>query len=183
MSNYVFKFNGGSRESNADGMTAILKFHLYVCDPDSSEETHLYQAVRNGLVNEDPTDPVANMYQCVHPVVKIFSSSRGFGCPQEYISYFFLLNPTASKMVTIYPLQFNKFNTLRNFAFKARGRFLREKEIRTLFGVNSNTYKYFKRQTNLSSRRLKELVKVGNAADSRDSLAEVQSSRVRMIRL
>lgn len=177
---YDFQFIGGSKEvSGRDGTQAIIKFHLYVTDK-TGAETHFYQAQKNGTVEKSATTSADGswVYRSIYPVVKIFTSTRGFGIPQEYFSYFFLLNPKAQKMVNVKPLGYEKVG---NWYFQAAGRFLTGDEIKRLYGRNSNTYKFYSRQTHLSKLRIQQHVTVSDR-DISDPTAAVPVE-VRRIKL
>lgn len=179
MSKCNFQFKGGSKELVYNSQQAIVKFHLYVSDPKGKEE-HLYQSMKTGVVEQ--TDCNRDLYSCLYPIVKVFSSTRGFGVPQEYFSYFFLLSNGGTKIVTIRPLSFERFPEVRNFQFQAIGRFLGSEEIRKLYGTNSPTWKYYQRQSFLSAERLKKLVTINDVSEVQ--VGEVLTpARVRMIRI
>lgn len=174
---YNFNFKGGSKELTYNEQQAIVKFHLYVCDPKGKEE-HLFQSMKTGVVEQIEHEA----YTSLHPIVKVFSSTRGFGVPQEYFSYFFLFSASGTKMVTIRPLSFERFPAVSNFRFQSIGRFLSADEIKKLYGSNSPTWKYYQRQSFLSAERLKKLVTIQDASEVQ--LGEIPTvSRVRMIRL
>lgn len=167
---YTFNFKGGSYVRD----NKQIKFHLYVTTAGGSEK-HIFQAEKEGLV--DRLGKRDNLYSCVFPVVKIFTSTKGFGIPSEYFSYFFNLSNTLDKKITILPL--GRKYLMDRWMFSARGRFLDADEIRRLYGKNSNTFKYFTRQSMISKRRLMEMISV----ETVDSLGEItQTPEVRKLR-
>ena len=173
MFKYPFQFKGGSFKVEQKQ----YKFHLYTTD-NNGKEDHLYQAEKVGIVERSQND--FYHYTCAYPVVKVFTSTKGFGVRSEYFSYFFLINPEANKQVTILPLGFEDPGlSIKNCVFVSRGRFLTDAEIARLYGKNSNTYKYFKRQSMISKQRLLSMVKIEEV----DGMGEVtQTPQVRKLR-
>lgn len=182
---YPFEFVGGSETVSFNSANAVVKFHAYICDPVKQEEHHLYQAMKTGIVEKSKRLVGGNcwvdVYQSVHPVVKIFTSARGFGLPQEYFSYFFLLDGENEKLVRIKPLQFNKFPVLKKYSFLASGRFLTEPEIVKLYGPKSKTVLFFKRQSYISASRIKQMVTLESVDSDRKPVATREE--VRMLRI
>ena len=174
MHNYEFKFSGGAKKLDQ----ANYKFHAFVADTNSVEH-HMYGALKNGLVEQ--TDPVHHVYASATPVVKVFTATAGFGIPKEFFSYFLMLNRQASKLITIRPLGFKNL-TIYNWVFSGRGRFMSKEEVRRFFGADSDTWKFFQRQSFLSRTRLQELVTISEA---QELTAEVKTEHeeVRMLRL
>lgn len=182
---YPFKFKGGSTLENQKQ----IKFHAYITD-DKGNEKHLYEAERMGIVerrliysgehdiasNQISVSP--SQYDSAHPVIKIFTSTKGFGIASEYFSYFFLISRSSTKLVKVRPLGYKYLpNT---YYFEAQGRFLTSEEIGRLYGTNSNTFKYFKRQAMISKRRLLDMVTIQTV----DSLGEsTQTPVVRKLRV
>lgn len=188
MEGYRFAFKGGIVKHDK----ATFKFLLYFKAPeDNSDPTEelLFQAVRKGYVLKDRYQPEHIQYGVNYenyvsylPIVKIFTSTGGFGVPKEYFSYFFLITPSSSKRVTIRPLGYDRTvdlqlaEKLKLMAFTATGRFLTREEIRSLYGDNSTTYRYYQRQAFLSKERLRTMVTV------QDVDPEVCVPTVRVIR-
>jgi len=179
-----FQFKGGSVALTHNGVDATVKFHAYVCYPVRQQEFHLHQAIKTGIVDVnlhfyDRSHANRKAYGTLYPVVKIFTSSRGFGLPQEYFSYFFLLDSKSKKRVTIKPLQFDKFSALKDLFFSGTGRFLTEQEIIRLYGSKSQTVLFFKRQTYIPASRLRQMVSVELVDDQSQPVAR----EVRMLRI
>jgi len=172
MFKYPFQFKGGSNKVDQKQ----YKFHLYVTDNEGNE-SHLYQAEKTGIVSRED---IYN-YTSAYPVVKVFTSTKGFGVRSEYFSYFFLINPESKKQVTILPLGFTDAGiSSKLLKFVGRGRFLTKKEIARLYGNYSNTFKYYERQSMISKSRLLQMVKVEDI----DGIGEVvQTPQVRKLRV
>lgn len=173
MFDYEVKFKGGSSKYN----NGDYKFHLYVTN-DKGEEFHLYEALRRGLAEKARSG--WDTYKLAYPVVKLFTSTAGFGIPKEYFSYFILVCPEGSSKLSIKPLGFKKIPHL-NYSFEVVGRFLVAEEIQRLYGTNSNTFKFFKRQSFVSKRRILEMVKVRNLNDMNEEV--ICRPRVRKLRV
>lgn len=171
-----FQFKGGSVAVDQKQ----IKFHAYVTD-EKGNEKHLYEAARMGLVDRElATHPPFHtpIYRSSLTVLKVFTSTKGFGIPSEYFSYFFFLSNTSTKVVTIKPLGAKYLD--KDFRFNARGRFLSSNEIGRIYGQKSPTYKYFLRQSMISKRRLLEMVTVEEV----DSSGEItQTPQVRKLRV
>lgn len=183
MYKYKFRFKGGGKR--VDNMN--FKFHCFIADSDAVEH-HLFSAKEKGLIVQPPRAEHesygdSHMYDSAMPIVKVFSSTGGFGIAKEYFSFFFLLNPASKKMVKIKPLGFNKTYVIDDWYFMAAGRFLKKEEIRKFFGHTSDTWKFYQRQSFLSKRRLLEMVEVGenNNVYDGDIINEVE--KVRTIRM
>lgn len=176
---YPFKFKGGSTLENQKQ----IKFHAYITD-DKGNEKHLYEAERMGIVERkiiysSENDEISpNQYDSAHSVIKIFTSTKGFGIASEYFSYFFLISRSSTKLVKVRPLGYKYLP--KTYYFEAQGRFLTTEEIGRLYGMKSNTFKYFKRQAMISKRRLLEMVTMQTV----DSLGEfTQTPEVRKLRV
>lgn len=151
MHNYSFKFKGGSTRIEK----ANFKFFVFVVDTQAKEH-HLHGARRTGLVN-----PAGHgIYDSSVPVVKVFTSTSGFGIAKEYFSYFIMLSPSTSKTINILPLG---FKTVTEWSFSGQGRFMGKEEIKRFFGHDSDTYRFYCRQALLSKRRLMEMVTITDA--------------------
>lgn len=183
MYKYKFRFKGGGKR--VDNMN--FKFHCFVADSDSVEH-HLFEAKNKGLVVQAPVQQSLqsnepHLYDSAMPILKIFTSTSGFGIPKEYYSFFFLLNPSSSKMVKIRPLGFDKTTFISDWYFLAAGKFLTKDQIRKFFGRDSDTWRFYQRQSFLSKRRLLELVEVGENKNVYTGEVEQKDDNVRMVRL
>lgn len=180
MYKYKFRFKGGGKR--VDNMN--FKFHCFVADSDAVEH-HLFSAKEKGLIVTHSEHYVGeeHVYESAMPIVKVFSSTGGFGIPKEYFSFFFLLNPASKKMVKIKPLGFNKTYAIEDWYFMAAGRFLKKEEIRKFFGHTSDTWKFYQRQSFLSKRRLLEMVEVGENNNVYDGDLVNDVEKVRTIRM
>jgi len=174
MFKYEVIFKGGSLRQNQ----CNFKFHLYLTNPEKGEEKHLYEAVRGGEADKLAGSP--NMYRLAYPVVKVFTSTSGFGMPKEYFSFFVLINPESSASIRILPLGYDRI-TSHNFIFQTTGRFLTDQEIRRLYGANSNTCKFYNRQSFLSKKRLQSMVTVARVNGNHEEI--LTKPRVRKLRL
>ncbi len=194
---YKYKFayqGGGTRRDNMN-----FKFHCFIADTDATEH-HLFEAKKRGLVVSEGDEDVSNpkrrtsklaegvisiktdVYLSAMPIVKVFSSTSGFGIPKEYFSYFFLMNPNGDKVVRIKPLGFEQ-GCIPSWYFQAAGRFMTKDEIRTFFGADSDTWKFYNRQAFLSKRRINQLVDVFLNTGSGDLVEETKPQAVRMVRM
>ena len=180
MYKYKFRFRGGGKR--VDNMN--FKFHCFVADSDGVEH-HLFAAKDKGLIVTTDEHYVGSegMYESAMPVLKIFTSTSGFGIPKEYFSFFFLLQPSGKKMVKIKPLGFDKSFHVADWYFLGAGRFLKREEIRKFFGHTSDTWKFYQRQSFLSKRRLLEIVEVGDNKDSYTGEIEDKAEQIRTIRI
>lgn len=182
MYKYKFRFKGGGKR--VDNMN--FKFHCFVADSDAVEH-HLFAAKEKGLVVQKPAmEGLVGedfMYDSAMPVVKIFTSTSGFGIPKEYFSFFFLLNPESKKMVKIRPLGFDKSIHISEWYFLGAGRFLKKEEIRKFFGHKSDTWKFYQRQSFISKRRLLEIVEVGDNKDVYTGEVHKDKEQIRTIRI
>jgi hypothetical protein len=172
MFDYEVNFKGGSSKYN----NGEYKFHLYVTDS-KGEEFHLYEALRRGLAEK--RRGVLDRYSLAYPVVKLFTSTSGFGIPKEYFSYFVLVCPEVSSRLDIKPLGFKKIPHL-NFSFSTTGRFLVEEEIKRLYGKHSNTYKFYSRQSFISRRRLLEMVTVTDRTKPEEVMCRPKVRKLRV---
>jgi len=194
---YKYKFayrGGGIRKDNMN-----FKFHCFIADSDSLEH-HLFEAKKRGLVVNEADElmsqpgrvaratmlaaPVSKeTYMSAMPIVKVFSSTSGFGIPKEYFSYFFLMDPNGSWVVGIKPLGFEQ-GCVDDWYFKAAGRFLKKPEIKAYFGGDSDTWRFYNRQAFLSKRRINQLVTVSPNTGSGDlEMEETKPQEVRMVRM
>jgi len=184
MYKYKFRFKGGGKR--VDNMN--FKFHCFIADSEAIEH-HLFEAKNKGLVVNDQGSTSstefadADMYESAMPVVKIFSSTSGFGIPKEYFSFFFLISPGSKKMVKIKPLGYDKSLDTKDWWFMAPGRFMRKEEIRKFFGASTDTWKFYQRQSFISKRRLLEMVEVGDNHNVYDKEVVEDVEEVRMVRL
>ena len=187
MYKYKFRFRGvGKRVENMN-----FKFHCFIADTEAVEH-HLFEAKNKGLVVADAERQPSStkfddkVYVSAMPIVKVFSSTNGFGIPKEYFSFFFLLNQGSKKMVKIKPLGFdNKAakDSIADWYFLAPGRFLTKDEIRGFFGSTGDTWKFYQRQSFLSKRRLLDMIEVGENKHTYNGEVETNEDRVRMVRL
>lgn len=173
MYKYQFKFNGGAKKVEQ----ANYKFHAFIVDT-SSNEHHLYGALKNGLVERE--DVINNIYGSVTPVVKVFSATAGFGVEKAFFSYFIMLSPASSKLIHIKPLGFKKVRQYE-WGFSGQGRFMQKEEIKRFFGASSDTWRFYQRQSFLSRHRLQELVTI-TKAQALDEPIERVHEQVRMVR-
>ena len=173
MYKYKFKFKGGGKQVNNKN----FKFHCFIADSDAVE-FHLFSAKQKGLVVESEDE--FETYESAMPIVKVFTSTSGFGVPKEYFSFFFLINPSSTSLVTILPLGFDKADEIGLWRFTAPGRFLKKDEIRDFFGRSSESWKFYQRQSFLSKRRLLEMVKV-TKNDGNLKIVEEEKKEIRMI--
>jgi hypothetical protein len=172
---YEFKFKGGSKKIE----DANYKFHVFLVDVDSNEH-HLYGASKNGLVEK--TDLQNSIYASATPILKVFSATSGFGVPKEFFSYFIMLSAEGSKQINIKPLGFKKIEKYEyGWIFSGVGRFMKKDEVRRFFGANSDTWRFYQRQTLLSRFRLSELVTVTEASPQL-KVVDVEEDPVRLLR-
>ena len=170
---YSFRFIGGSKKLD----NANYKFHVFIVDT-NGEEHHIYGATKNGLVNK--VDTLNSIYESATPVVKVFSATSGFGVPKEFFSYFIMLSPHSSKQINILPLGFNKLTPYR-WVFSGVGRFMKKDEVKKFFGADSDTWKFYLRQSLLSRFRLSELVHITEATPKLE-VEDVVEDPVRLLR-
>lgn len=97
-------------------------------------------------------------YISLVPNVKVFTAASGFGIRKMWCSFFFHFDRKSPNIITIRPGQDS--DAPGDFLFKARGRFLKDEEIKSLVGAASDTYKFYKRQTYLSKAELRNYVQV-----------------------
>jgi hypothetical protein len=174
---YEFQYTGGAQRIE----NANYKFHVFVVDNEANEH-HLYGALKNGLIEKMTVLP--HGYLSATPVLKVFTATAGFGVPKEFFSYFIRLTPTASKVISIKPLGFKNIESL-NWMFSAKGVFLKKDEVRRFFGADSDTWKYYQRQSFLSRHRLQELVQVVEASSIGEAVnktKEKEKEEIRMLR-
>jgi hypothetical protein len=175
---YEFKFKGGAQKLDK----AQYKFHAFIVDTQAGEH-HLYGALKNGLVTQ--TDVVQRIYSSAVPVIKVFTATAGFGVPKEYFSYFVMLNPQSTKLIHIKPLGFKKLtiNDAFNWGFTGQGRFMSKEEVRRFFGADSDTWKFYNRQSFLSRQRLSELVTIVPAQSLSEPVeVPVEQEETRLLR-
>jgi len=172
MHNYEFGYYGGAKKVEQ----ANYKFHVFIADNQATEH-HLYGALKNGLVEHK--DTIDHMYSCATPVVKVFNATAGFGVPKEFFSYFIMLSQSTSKVINIKPLGFKNLSEY-NWFFSGRGRFMSKEEVRRFFGANSDTWKFYQRQSFLSRTRLQELVSISEGQTV--SAPVKKQEEVRMVR-
>lgn len=173
MHKFRFKFLGGAKKVEQ----ANYKFHAFIVDT-NSQEHHLYGALKNGLVEQ--MDQLNHIYASATPVIKVFSATAGFGIPKEFFSYFIMLTPSGTKQINIKPLGFKNIAGY-GWSFSGVGRFMKKEEVRRFFGANSDTWKFFQRQSFLSRQRLSELVTITDASPL-DQPIEERVEEVRMLR-
>jgi hypothetical protein len=185
MYKYRFRFKGGGKRVDNKN----FKFHCFISDSEAVEH-HLFEAKNKGLIVNDQEVPTGTdyvdpyLYESAMPIVKVFSSTSGFGIPKEYFSYFFLVNPGSKKMIKIKPLGFDKDKVLDDWYFLAPGRFMTKAEIRKFFGATSDTWKFYQRQSFISRRRLLEMVEVGENHHIYDGEVITENEEeIRMVRL
>jgi hypothetical protein len=171
-----FEFQGGAKLVDRKN----YKFHVFVVDTDANEH-HLFGAIKNGLVTatRDLSAGYEEYYSTSSPILKVFSATSGFGIAKEYFSYFIKLDETSTKMISIQPLGYRDIPNF-NWRFRGQGRFLVKEEIRRFFGVKSDTWKFYTRQTFLSRSRLQSLVEVKDVNQAEDQVNQV--GQVRMLR-
>jgi hypothetical protein len=174
MHKYSFQFKGGAQKID----NANYKFHVFVVDLDANEH-HLYGALKNGLVEQTGSGGV-HIYSCAVPVLKVFTATAGFGVPKEFFSYFIMMSPESRKLINIKPLGFKNLNAF-NWSFSAIGRFMNKEEVRRFFGADSDTWKFYQRQSFLSRFRLQELVTISDSASLKQPVTQKQES-VRLLR-
>ena len=174
MYEYQFKYKGGAKKIEQ----ANYKFFIFVVDGDAAEH-HLYGGLKNGLVERK--DILNNIYYSASSIIKVFTSTSGFGVPKEYFSYFVVLSPSSSKLIHIKPLGF-KALTSHDWGFAGRGRFMKKEEIMRFFGTDSNTWKFYSRQSFLSRFRLSELVTISESQGLEAPVEKTENERLRMVR-
>ena len=184
MYKYKFRFKGGgTRVENKN-----FKFHCFIADSEAKEH-HLFEAKNKGLVVSEEGQmtstalPDPNMFESAMPVIKVFSSTSGFGVAKEYFSFFFLISPGSKKMVKIKPLGHDKTSLIDQWYFQAPGRFMKKAEIRKFFGASGDTWKFYQRQSFISKRRLLDMVQVGENHHIYDGEVFEEEEEVRMVRL
>ena len=165
-----FQFEGGSVTKNR----SQYKFHCFVVNSDKTEH-FLYSAIKKGLASKvnilimgdvfhrgtdwwSGYDPNKVVYRSVVPILKLFTATQGFGTAKEYFSYFIALDPNSDKSLTIKPLGYKEMG--EDWFFSAPGRFMSDSEIRAFFGTDSQTYKFYRRQSFISKSRLLDMVKI-----------------------
>lgn len=152
MYDYEFGYRGGAKKLDK----ANYKFHVFVADTNATEH-HMYGALKNGLIGHRDSDH--STYGSATPVVKVFTATAGFGVPKEFFSYFIMLSGTSGKVINLKPLGFKNLKE-HNWFFSGRGRFMSKEEVRRFFGADSDTWKFYQRQSFLSRTRLQELVSI-----------------------
>ena len=174
MYEYQFIYKGGAKRIE----NANYKFLIFAVDGDGAEH-HLYGATKNGLVEK--RDPIKHLYYSATSVIKVFTATSGFGVPKEYFSYFILLSPAASKIIHIKPLGFKTLLD-SSWEFAGRGRFMKRNEIRRFFGEDSDTWKFYSRQSFLSRQRLSELVTIAPAQEFGKPISNKSKDEIRLVR-
>lgn len=172
MHDYQFRYLGGAKKIEQ----ANIKFHIFLADSGASEH-HLYGSLKNGLVEH--RDLSTYTYASATPIIKVFTSTAGFGIPKEYFSYFIVLSPSASKVINIKPLGYKKLGT-RNWFFSGRGRFMVKQEVAKFFGTDSDTWRFYSRQSFLSRHRLQELVSISDEEFTKEPA--IEQDEVRLLR-
>ena len=184
MYKYKFRFKGGGTRIESKN----FKFHCFIADSEAREH-HLFEAKNKGLVVNDEGDKTStayadvNLFESAMPIVKVFSSTSGFGIPKEYFSFFFLISPGSKKMVKIKPLGHEQTHQIDQWYFQAPGRFMKKAEIRKFFGASGDTWKFYQRQSFISKRRLLDMVQVGENHHVYDGEVVEDKEEVRMVRL
>lgn len=163
---FKFEFRGKSIKHDQK----VIKFHSFVFTADGKEEI-LYQAVKKGFVEHSHGSVE---YYSNFPVLKIFSSTSGFGIRKAYQNYFFKLDESSNRQVRIKPLGYE--HLYEDLYFQANGHFLTPDEIAELLGTESQTFTFYKRQTYLSKRELQEHIEV-NYLDAAGKVAKVRHIR------
>lgn len=162
---YPFSWVGGTHK---EGEHQTFKFFLFamVEDQDPKEIIYFEAAKRHIFrkVEEDPSSaekratPFRTPYLSLVPTVKIFMGQQGFGIRKSYFSFFFQFTRNEGKIVTINPFG----SELSNYSFQAKGRFLSTGEIKELVGEDSESYKYYCKQTYLSKTELSGYVSLSS---------------------
>lgn len=148
---FPFEFRGRTLKRD----NKIIKFHAFIRTTDGEEDI-LFSAVGKGFVDHDKG---TDTYFSAFPLIKIFSSTSGFGIRKAYQSYFFKLDSTSNREVLIKPLGYEHLGSEELF-FRGLGYFLTPQEIKETVGEDTQTYKFYLRQTVLSKRELQELIEV-----------------------
>jgi hypothetical protein len=186
-----FQFEGGSVKKDQ----GQYKFHCFVVNSDK-QEYFLHSAVNKGIVSsasfhmmdsDGPIggsvlfDPNKKVYRSIVPIIKLFTATSGFGIAKEYFSYFIALEPNSSKFISIKPLGHDVLNTggYREWGFGAPGRFMRHNEIRAYFGADSQTYKFYSKQSFISKSRLLKMVEVKDHDCIEDPVEEEETRCIR----
>jgi hypothetical protein len=173
MHDYEFRFSGGAKKVEQ----ANYKFHVFVADS-SANEHHMYGALKNGLLEQ--RSPITHSYASATPILKVFTATAGFGVPKEFFSYFIMLSSTTDKIITIKPLGYKNIASYDWF-FMGRGKFMSKEEIRRFFGADSDTWKFYQRQSFLSRTRLNELVSISRG-DVLSVKVDQKHEEIRMVR-
>ena len=98
-----------------------------------------------------------NAFVSATPDVKIFLGSSGFGVRKVNRSFYFRIdNSTNSNLVNIVSL----YPSASTFLFSARGKFWTQEKKRKRFGEDSQTYRYYARQSFLSKAELRKLITI-----------------------
>ena len=153
----TFKFRGGISNGTSGGTD---KFFGFLKSPALSEEVPIFQAVKANYVGK-VTDPVVideelfdgKLYWSRIQNIKIFVSHNDRSGFSFFYSFFFKLDEMERTTMLIKP------SPDLDYGFMGRGRFLTPDEIRDLYGEESQTYKYFKRQY-LSKEQFRSMVSV-----------------------
>jgi hypothetical protein len=167
---YRFYWKGGQEKVN-EGSSGEENYKFYMFAVLEDTESIFYEATKQGLIKPAPTTPDdqdqaddilrsgAKPYVIFTPEIKVFMASQGFGVRRSYYSFFFKFENEVKDVITIRPFGPNH----KNHLFRGRGRFMSNDEIKTRYGGDSQTFKYFMRQTYLSKAELRQHVTIGEA--------------------
>ena len=149
MSSYEFIYKGGSKRVDK----VNYKFHCFISDPADNKEYILFAGIGKGLVRR--VEGIG--YSTPMSFIKIFTSIDGFGVEKKYFSYFVAFHEDATSEIKIKPLG---YEAVPSWEFCARGSFLSQSQVRGLYGSDSDTYKFYTRQSFISKKDLLDMVTV-----------------------
>ena len=176
----TFKFKGGQREFSNSGIRANYKFYCFAVWGTGAEleEVIFHTALKRGIFEKISS----GVYGSHTSTLKIFMSSKGFGVPTMYQSFFFKLDGLSERQITITPfgsevsLAVNSPEQTGAHFFQSRGSFLPYDDIARMFGKNSPTMQYYDRQTIISRSEMRKLIDIRYVSE------DGNPAQVRMIR-
>ena len=132
---YQFSFNGGSRKIGSQETEKFLPFFIV-----NGREILVYPLIKQGLIKKDEQhrdESTMSMYHTPYPLIKLFLYHSGFGTPKRVYSVYMKLREPPAPMVTVKPLI-----SVGSYMFKARVRFLEQKEILEIIDRNEPSYQF-----------------------------------------
>ena len=177
---YRFQWKGGAHKPTEH---ASYKFYLFAMLDDA--EVIYFEAKKRGIIytasfaDTDresegfPDTPGSGEdFMSQTKYLKIFMSQSGFGLRKSFYSFFFCLDRKIDKVISIRPFGMEHVDHY----FRGRGRFLTTDEVRQLVGEDSDTFRFYSRQTYLSRTELQKHVTL-------ETLSHRTPTRVRNIRI